>query len=383
MVMESTANKPILCKAAIAWNPKEPLSVEDVEVEAPRAHEVRVKVAAFAVCHTDQFTLSGGDPEGLFPSVLGHEASGVVESVGDGVTNVAVGDHVIMLYIPECGDCKFCHSPKTNLCSRIRSTQGAGVMPEGTSRIKAVSNGKALFHYMGISAFSEYSVVADISIVKIRDDAPLEKVCLLGCGIATGIGAARNTSKVEKGSRVAVFGAGAVGLSAIQGAQICGASEIYAIDINEGKFEMAKKFGATHCINPLKYDKPIQQVLIEMTDGGFDYTFECIGRTDTMRAALECCHKGWGESCIIGVAGAGQEISTRPFQLVTGRVWRGSAFGGFKGRTQMPGLVDEYMDSKINVDDMITKNYKLSEINQAFDDMISGKNIRGVVICDN
>lgn len=374
--------KPIKCKAAVAWASRQQMVVQTIEVAPPKEHEVRVKVHSTGVCHTDEFTRGGSDPEAMFPCVLGHEGSGIVESIGEGVTNVVPGDHVIMLYTPECGDCKFCYSPKTNLCPRIRSTQGVGVMPDGTSRLrfKSETEDVALYHYMGTSTFSEYTVVADISVVKIRKDAPLDKVCLLACGITTGIGAARMTCKVEPGSTVAVFGLGGVGLSVIQGAVLCGAKEIYAVDINESKFEMAKQFGATHCINPKAYDKPIQQVLVQLTDGGLDYTFECIGRTDTMRAALESCIRGWGESCIIGVAGAGQEISTRPFQLVTGRVWRGTAFGGYKGRSQLPGLVDEYMEGKIKVDEMITKTYTLDEINQAFDDMHSGANIRGVII---
>lgn len=368
----------ITCKAAVAWEAKAPLVIEEIEVAAPQAHEVRVKVTATGVCHTDEFTRGGGDPEGLFPSILGHEGSGIVESVGPDVTSVVPGDHVILAYIPECGDCKFCHSKKTNLCSRIRKTQGNGVMPDGSSRFTC--KGKSLYHYMGTSTFSEYTVVADISVVKIRDDAPLEKVCLLACGITTGIGAVRKTCKVEEGATVAVFGLGGVGLSVIQGAKLSNASSIYAIDVNPDKFEIAKSLGATHCINPKEYEKPIQEVLVELTDGGLDYTFECIGRTDTMRAALEASHKGWGESCIIGVAGAGQEIRTRPFMLVTGRVWRGSAFGGYKSRSHLPSLVDEYMDGRVKVDEMITKTYTHDEINEAFEDMHSGKNIRGVII---
>lgn len=370
--------QPIRCKAAVAWSANEPLSIEEIEVASPRSHEVRVKVYATGVCHTDEYTLSGKDPEGLFPVILGHEGSGVVESVGEGVTHVEMGDHVILAYIPECGDCKFCKSSKTNLCSRIRSTQGEGVMPDGTKRFSC--KGKELYHYMGTSTFSEYTVAADISVVKIRRDAPLDKVCLLACGITTGIGAVRKTCKVESGSSVAVFGLGGVGLSAIQGARLCGAKSIYAIDINEAKFDIARSFGATHCVNPKEHDKPIQSVLIGMTDGGLDYTFECIGRVETMRAALEACHKGWGESCIIGVAGAGEEISTRPFQLVTGRVWRGSAFGGYKSRSELPVLVDEYMDRLIKVDEMVSETYGLSKIKDAFEHMHSGKNIRGVIL---
>lgn len=371
------SEKSIRCRAAVAWGPKEPLSIEEVEVGAPKANEVRIKVVSTGVCHTDAYTLSGSDPEGLFPTILGHEGSGIVESVGPNVTNVAPGDHVLMAYIPECKECKFCHSPKTNLCSKIRSTQGAGVMPDGTSRFRC--KGQDLYHYMGTSTFAEYTVVADISVVKVRNDAPLEKICLLACGITTGIGAVINTCKVEKGSTVAVFGMGGVGLSCVQGAKMVGASKIYAIDINPEKFEMAKRMGATHFVNPKDYDKPVQQVLVEMTDGGLDYTFECIGNVNIMRSALEACHKGWGESCVIGVAGSGQEISTRPFQLVTGRVWRGSAFGGYKSRSQLPGIVDQYMGGEVLIDEFITQTYPLGKINTAFDDMHSGKNIRGVI----
>lgn len=300
-----------------------------------------------------------------------------MDSVGEGVQSVEVGDHVICLYTAECRECKFCKSGKTNLCSSVRATQGKGLMPDRTTRFTC--KGKSLFHYMGTSTFSEYTVLPEVSVAKVRKDASMEKICLLGCGITTGVGAVRNTAKVEKGSTVAVFGLGAVGLGVIQGAQLVGASRIIGVDINEAKFEIAKRFGATECVNPKKFDKPIQNVLVDMTDGGVDYTFEAIGKVETMRAALEACHKGWGESTIIGVAGAGQEISTRPFQLVTGRVWRGSAFGGVKGRTELPGMVDEYMDGKLKVDEYVTKTYKLDEINQAFDDMHSGANIRGVI----
>lgn len=374
------AEKSITCRAAVAWAPKEPLIVEQVQVAPPAAHEVRIKVLSTGICHTDAYTLGGHDPEGIFPVILGHEGSGIVESVGEGVTNVAIGDHVLPAFIPECGDCKFCRSPKTNLCGKIRSTQGAGLMPDGTTRFTC--KGKPIFHYMGTSSFAEYTVVADISVVKVRHDAPLEKVCLLACGVTTGLGAVINTCKVEPGSKVAVFGLGGVGLSAIQGAKMVGASEIYAVDINPDKFAMAKSLGATHFVNPKEYDEPIQKVLVDMTDGGLDYTFECVGRVETMRSALEACHKGWGESCIIGVAASGQEISTRPFQLVTGRVWRGSVFGGYKSRSQLPGLVDDYMDGKLKLDEMVTQTYPLEQINESFHDMHTGKNIRGVVVFD-
>lgn len=367
----------IRCKAAVAWAANEPLTIEEIDVFPPKDHEVRIKVSASGICHTDAYTISGADPEGLFPSILGHEGAGVVESIGEGVTNVAPGDHVICLYIPECKECKFCTSGKTNLCSKIRATQGKGQMPDGSSRFKV--RGKSLYHYFGVSSFSEYTVVADISVVKIREDAPLESVCLLGCGVTTGIGAVRNTAKVEAGASVAVFGLGGIGLSVCQGAKLAGAGRIIGVDMNEGKFSQAKDFGATECINPSTVDKPIEEYLVEITDGGLDYTFECIGNVKVMRAALEACHKGWGESIVIGVAGAGQELATRPFQLVTGRVWRGTAFGGFKGRSELGGLVDEYMDGKVKVDEMITKTYSLADINEAFDDMHSGTNIRGVV----
>jgi S-(hydroxymethyl)glutathione dehydrogenase/alcohol dehydrogenase len=335
-------------------------------------------MVATGVCHTDAFTLSGEDPEGIFPSVLGHEGGGVVEEVGAGVSSVKPGDHVIPLYTPECGQCSFCQSGKTNLCQAIRSTQGQGLMPDGTTRFSL--NGEPLYHYMGTSTFSEYSVMPEISVAKINPQAPLDKVCLLGCGITTGIGAVLNTAKVEAGSSVAVFGMGGIGLSVVQGAVMAGASRIIAVDLNEDKFEMARMLGATDFVNPSKYDKPIQDVIVDLTDGGVDYSFECIGNTNVMRAALECCHKGWGESVIIGVAGAGQEISTRPFQLVTGRVWRGTAFGGVRGRTELPGYVDNYMAGKINIDDMVTHTMGLEDINKAFDLMHNGESIRSVVI---
>jgi S-(hydroxymethyl)glutathione dehydrogenase/alcohol dehydrogenase len=339
-------------RAAVAWEAGKPLSIEEVDVQGPKAGEVLVRIVATGVCHTDAFTLSGADPEGIFPSILGHEGAGVVEEVGPGVTTLKPGDHVIPLYTAEYG----------------------------TSRFSI--GGKTIHHYMGTSTFSEYTVVPEISLAKIHIDAPLEKVCLLGCGITTGIGAVLNTAKVEPGSTVAVFGLGGIGLSVIQGARMVGASRIIAIDINEDKFEMARQFGATDCINPKDYSDPIQQVIVDMTDGGVDYSFECIGNVQVMRQALECCHKGWGESIIIGVAGAGEEISTRPFQLVTGRVWKGSAFGGVKGRSQLPGYVEDYMNGKIEIDPFITHTMGLEDINKAFDLMHEGKSIRSVILFD-
>ena len=333
---------------------------------------------ATGVCHTDAFTLSGSDPEGIFPTVLGHEGGAIVEEIGEGVTSVQIGDHVIPLYTPECGECKFCKSGKTNLCQAIRSTQGQGLMPDGTSRFS--KGGKPIYHYMGTSTFSEYTVLPEISLAKISKEAPLDKVCLLGCGITTGIGAVLNTAKVEAGSTVAVFGLGGIGLSVIQGAVMAKASRIVVIDINPDKFEMAKMLGATDLVNPKDYDMPIQDVVVELTDGGVDYSFECVGNVGLMRSALECCHKGWGESIIIGVAGAGEEIATRPFQLVTGRVWRGSAFGGVKGRTQLPEYVEQYMRGEIKVDEMVTHSMPLDDINKAFDLMQQGKSIRSVII---
>ncbi|MFC0703764.1 S-(hydroxymethyl)glutathione dehydrogenase/class III alcohol dehydrogenase [Marinobacter persicus] len=367
-------------RAAVAWGPGEPLSIEEIDVQGPKAGEVLVRIVATGVCHTDAYTLSGADPEGIFPSVLGHEGAGVVEEVGEGVTSLKPGDHVIPLYTAECGKCKFCLSGKTNLCGAVRATQGQGLMPDGTSRFSL--NGKTIHHYMGTSTFSEYTVLPEISLAKIQVDAPLEKVCLLGCGITTGIGAVRNTAKVEPGSTVAVFGLGGIGLSVIQGARMVGASRIIAIDINEDKFEMARQFGATDCVNPKDFSDPIQQVIVDMTDGGVDYSFECIGNVQVMRSALECCHKGWGESIIIGVAGAGEEISTRPFQLVTGRVWKGSAFGGVKGRSELPGYVEDYMNGKIEIDPFVTHTMGLEDINKAFDLMHEGKSIRSVILFD-
>lgn len=367
----------IKCKAAVAWGPGQPLSIEDIEVMPPKAGEVLVRIVASGVCHTDAFTLSGEDPEGNFPAILGHEGGGIVEQIGAGVTSVAVGDHVIPLYTPECGECKFCLSGKTNLCQKIRETQGKGLMPDGTSRF--YKDGKPIFHYMGCSTFSEYTVLPEISLAKVNPSAPLEEVCLLGCGVTTGMGAVMNTAKVEAGATVAIFGLGGIGLSAIIGATMANASRIIAIDINERKFDLAKQLGATDCINPNDYDKPIQEVVVELTDGGVDYSFECIGNVNVMRSALECCHKGWGESVIIGVAGAGQEISTRPFQLVTGRVWRGSAFGGVKGRSELPGIVEDYLNGKFKLDDFITHTMGLDKINDAFDLMHSGESIRSVI----
>ncbi|WP_323925294.1 S-(hydroxymethyl)glutathione dehydrogenase/class III alcohol dehydrogenase [Aeromonas caviae] len=367
----------IKCKAAIAWGPGQPLSIEEVEVMPPQAGEVRVRIVATGVCHTDAFTLSGEDPEGVFPCILGHEGGGIVESVGEGVTSVKVGDHVIPLYTPECGECKFCKSGKTNLCQKIRATQGKGLMPDGTTRFS--KDGQPIYHYMGTSTFSEYTVLPEISIAKVDPAAPLEEVCLLGCGVTTGIGAVMNTAKVKEGESVAIFGLGGIGLSAIIGARLAKADRIIAIDINESKFELARKLGATDCINPNTFDKPIQEVIVEMTDGGVDFSFECIGNVKVMRAALECCHKGWGESVIIGVAGAGQEISTRPFQLVTGRVWRGSAFGGVRGRSELPSYVQRYMQGEFKLDDFITHTMPLEQINEAFDLMHEGKSIRTVI----
>jgi S-(hydroxymethyl)glutathione dehydrogenase/alcohol dehydrogenase len=367
----------IKSKAAVAWGPNQPLSIEEVDVMLPKAGEVMIKIIASGVCHTDAFTLSGEDPEGIFPTILGHEGGGIVERIGDGVTSVSVGDHVIPLYTPECGECKFCLSGKTNLCQKIRETQGKGLMPDGTTRF--YKDGKPIYHYMGCSTFSEYTVLPEISLAKVNKAAPLEEVCLLGCGVTTGMGAVMNTAKVQEGDTVAIFGLGGIGLSAVIGAAMAKASRIIAIDINETKFDLAKQLGATDCINPKNFDQPIQDVIVEMTDGGVDFSFECIGNVDVMRSALECCHKGWGESVIIGVAGAGQEISTRPFQLVTGRVWRGTAFGGVKGRSELPNYVERYLAGEFKLSDFITHTMALEGINDAFDLMHKGESIRSVV----
>lgn len=367
----------IKSRAAVAFGPGQPLQIVEVDVAPPKAGEVLVRIVASGVCHTDAFTLSGDDPEGIFPAILGHEGGGIVEAVGEGVTSLEVGDHVIPLYTAECRTCKFCTSGKTNLCQSVRETQGKGLMPDGTTRFSY--KGEPIYHYMGTSTFSEYTVVAEVSLAKVPKDAPLEKICLLGCGVTTGIGAVLNTAKVEEGATVAIFGLGGIGLAAIIGAKMAKASRIIAIDINPDKFAIARELGATDCVNPKEHDKPIQDVIIEMTDGGVDYSFECVGNVQLMRAALECSHKGWGESVIIGVAGAGQEISTRPFQLVTGRVWRGSAFGGVKGRTELPGYVAKAQSGEIPLDTFITHTMGLEDINKAFDLMHEGKSIRSVI----
>lgn len=364
-------------RAAIALEAGKPLELVEIDVGAPRAGEVLVKIVATSVCHTDAYTLSGADPEGNFPAVLGHEGAGIVQEVGEGVSSVRPGDHVIPLYTAECGKCKFCLSGRTNLCGAVRATQGKGLMPDGTSRFSF--EGKMLHHYMGTSTFSEYTVLPEVSLAVVSQQAPLDKICLLGCGVTTGIGAVMNTAKVEPGSTVAVFGLGAIGLAVIQGAVMAKASRIIAIDVNPEKFKLAEQFGATEFVNPKDYSDPIQEVIVDLTDGGVDYSFECIGSVNVMRSALECCHKGWGESIIIGVAGAGEEISTRPFQLVTGRVWKGSAFGGVKGRTELPGYVEQYMKGEINIDDFITHDMPFEKINEAFDLLHAGKSIRTVL----
>jgi S-(hydroxymethyl)glutathione dehydrogenase/alcohol dehydrogenase len=367
----------IKSRAAIAWAPNQPLTIEEVDVMPPQKGEVLVRIIATGVCHTDAYTLSGADSEGKFPCILGHEGGGIVEQLGDGVTSVTVGDHVIPLYTPECGECKFCLSGKTNLCQKIRATQGQGLMPDGTTRF--YKNGEPIYHYMGTSTFSEYTVLPEISLAKINPQADLKEVCLLGCGVTTGMGAVTNAAKVRKGDTVAIFGLGGIGLSAVIGSVMAGASRIIGIDINEDKFPLARQLGATDCINPKKIDQPIQDHIVELTDGGVDFSFECIGNVELMRSALECCHKGWGESVIIGVAGAGEEISTRPFQLVTGRVWRGTAFGGVKGRTELPEYVERYMNGEFKLSDFITHTMPLENINDAFDLMHEGKSIRSVI----
>ncbi|MEQ8997411.1 MAG: S-(hydroxymethyl)glutathione dehydrogenase/class III alcohol dehydrogenase [Coleofasciculus sp. B1-GNL1-01] len=364
-------------KAAVAYEAGKPLTIETVQLEGPKAGEVLVEIKATGICHTDAYTLSGKDPEGLFPAILGHEGAGVVVEVGDGVKSVKPGDHVIPLYTPECRNCEYCLSFKTNLCQAIRATQGRGVMPDGTSRFS--SSGKMLHHYMGTSTFANYTVLPEIAVAKIREDAPFEKVCYIGCGVTTGIGAVINTAKVEAGSRVVVFGLGGIGLNVIQGARMVGASQIVGVDINPDKRELAEKFGMTDFVNPREIEGELVPYLVELTKGGADYSFECIGNVNVMRQALECCHKGWGVSVIIGVAAAGQEISTRPFQLVTGRVWKGTAFGGAKGRTDVPKIVDWYMEGKINIDDLITHVMPLEKINEGFDLMHQGESIRSVV----
>ena len=364
-------------KAAVAFAAGKPLEIMEVDLEGPKAGEVLVELKATGVCHTDAFTLSGDDPEGAFPAILGHEGAGIVVDVGPGVKSLKKGDTVIPLYTPECRECEYCLHPKTNLCQAIRSTQGKGVMPDGTSRFSL--DGKPILHYMGCSSFSNYTVLPEIALAKIRSDAPLDKVCYIGCGVTTGVGAVVFDAKVEPGSRVVVFGLGGIGLNVIQAARMVGARQIVGVDINPAKVELAKKFGMTDFINPREVDNVVEAI-VDLTHGGADYTFECIGNVNTMRQALEACHKGWGESVIIGVAGAGQEISTRPFQLVTGRVWRGSAFGGARGRTDVPTIVDWYMEGRINIDDLITHTMPLERINEAFDLMHEGKSIRSVVL---
>ncbi|MEG4111186.1 MULTISPECIES: S-(hydroxymethyl)glutathione dehydrogenase/class III alcohol dehydrogenase [unclassified Microcoleus] len=364
-------------KAAVARSAGQPLSIETVDLEGPQAGEVLVEIKATGVCHTDAYTLSGADPEGLFPAILGHEGAGIVAEVGPGVTSVKVGDRVIPLYTPECRNCEYCLSGKTNLCQAIRITQGQGVMPDGTSRFSI--DGQKLYHYMGTSTFANYTVLPEIAVAKIREDAPLDKVCLIGCGVTTGIGAVINTAKVEPGSNVVVFGLGGVGLNVIQAARMVGANMIVGVDLNPNKREMAEKFGMTHFVNPREVEGELVPYLVDLTKGGADYSFECIGNINVMRQALECCHKGWGVSVIVGVAGAGQEISTRPFQLVTGRVWKGTAFGGAKGRTDVPKIVDWYMDGKIDIDSLVTQVMPIEKINEAFDLMHKGEVIRTVL----
>ncbi|HQN11395.1 MAG TPA: S-(hydroxymethyl)glutathione dehydrogenase/class III alcohol dehydrogenase [Quisquiliibacterium sp.] len=364
-------------KAAVSMQAGQPLVIEQVDLAGPKAFEVLVEIRASGVCHTDEFTRSGADPEGLFPAIFGHEGAGVVVDVGPGVTTLKKGDHVIPLYTPECRQCKSCLSRKTNLCTAIRATQGKGVMPDGTSRFSL--NGQMVHHYMGCSTFANYTVLPEIALAKIREDAPFDKVCYIGCGVTTGIGAVINTAKVEPGANVVVFGLGGIGLNVIQGARLAGADKIIGVDINPGRKALAEKFGMTHFVNPKEVEGDLVPYLVALTDGGADYSFECVGNVDLMRQALECCHRGWGVSVIIGVAGAGKEISTRPFQLVTGRVWKGTAFGGARGRTDVPRIVDWYMDGKINIDDLVTHVMPVEQINTAFDLMHSGESIRSVV----
>ena len=364
-------------KAAIAFKAGKPLSIETVQLDGPGRGEVLVEIKASGVCHTDEFTRSGDDPEGLFPAILGHEGAGIVVETGPGVMSVKNGDHVIPLYTPECRQCEYCTSGRTNLCQAIRETQGQGLMPDGTSRFSL--NGEMIFHYMGCSTFSNFTVLPEIAVAKIRNDAPFDKVCYIGCGVTTGIGAVINTAKVQPGDNVIIFGLGGIGLNVVQGAKLVGANMIVGIDLNNDRKKLGEKFGLTHFVNPNDVGKDLVDYLVELTNGGADHSFECIGNVQTMRQALECCHKGWGESTIIGVAGAGQEIATRPFQLVTGRVWRGTAFGGAKGRTDVPKIVDWYMDGKINIDDLITHKLPLEDINRAFDLMHQGESIRSVV----
>ena len=364
-------------RAAVAWQAGQPLTIEELDLDGPRAGEVLIEIKATGICHTDYYTLSGADPEGLFPAVLGHEGAGVVVEVGAGVKSVQPGDHVIPLYTPECRQCKFCLSRKTNLCQAIRLTQGRGLMPDGSSRFSL--DGKPILHYMGTSTFSNYIVAPEIAVARIRPDAPFDKVCYIGCGVTTGVGAVIYTAKVEAGANVVVFGLGGIGLNVIQGAKMVGADKIIGVDLNPQREAMARKFGLTHFLNPAEHPD-IVDAIVQLTDGGADYSFECIGNTTTMRQALECCHKGWGQSIIIGVAAAGEEISTRPFQLVTGREWKGSAFGGARGRTDVPKIVDWYMEGKLNIDDLITHTLKLEDINHGFDLMKSGESIRSVVV---
>lgn len=367
-------------KAAVAFEAEQPLRIETVQLEGPQAGEVLVEIKATGICHTDAYTLSGKDPEGLFPAVLGHEGAGVVVEAGPEVKSLKPGDHVIPLYTPECRQCEYCLSFKTNLCQAIRATQGRGLMPDGTSRFS--QNGKQIYHYMGTSTFANYTVVPEIALAKIRPDAPFDKVCYIGCGVTTGIGAVINTAKVEPGANVIVFGLGGIGLNVIQGCRLVGANLIVGVDINPARRQMAEKFGMTHFVNPKEVEGDLVPYLVDLTKGGADYTFECIGNVNVMRQALESCHKGWGESIIIGVAEAGAEISTRPFQLVTGRVWRGTAFGGARGRTDVPKIVDWYMEGKINIDDLITHTLPLERINEGFDLMHRGESIRSVVLFD-